>query len=159
MKTSPLRINDSPRKVIRFGQRPPRCPGRRSFPTNVQADVCIVGAGIAGLTTGYLLTQAGKSVVILDDGELASGMTQVTTAHFPSAIDDRFTEIETLARRAGRVPGRRKPRGGDQPHRSHRRRSWTSTAISRGSTVTCFSHRATKRSCSTASWPRHGVPG
>jgi glycine/D-amino acid oxidase-like deaminating enzyme/nitrite reductase/ring-hydroxylating ferredoxin subunit len=61
---------------------------------STQADVCIVGAGIAGLTTGYLLTKAGKSVVILDDGELAGGMTQVTTAHLSAAIDDRFTEIE-----------------------------------------------------------------
>jgi NADPH-dependent 2,4-dienoyl-CoA reductase/sulfur reductase-like enzyme len=35
---------------------------------NIHADVCIVGAGIAGLTTAYLLTQMGKSVVLLDDG-------------------------------------------------------------------------------------------
>lgn len=48
---------------------------------NLEADVCIVGAGIAGLTTAYLLTQAGKSVVILDDGPLAGGATEVTTAH------------------------------------------------------------------------------
>ena len=41
-----------------------------------------------------MLTQAGKSVVILDDGPLVSGMTQVTTAHLSDAIDDRFTEIE-----------------------------------------------------------------
>ncbi|MCI0331682.1 MAG: FAD-dependent oxidoreductase [Planctomycetes bacterium] len=69
----------------------PRCPELRE---NLEADVCIVGAGIAGLTTGYLLTQAGKSVVILDDGPLASGMTEVTTAHLSNVIDDRFIEIE-----------------------------------------------------------------
>src|SRR5262245_6793388 len=61
---------------------------------NVSADVCVVGAGIAGLTTAYLLTQAGKRVVVLDDGPLVSGMTQVTTAHLSNAIDDRFIEIE-----------------------------------------------------------------
>src|SRR4051812_35222746 len=61
---------------------------------STQTDVCIVGGGIAGLTTGYLLTQASKSVVILDDGPLASGMTQFTSAHLSDAIDDRFTEIE-----------------------------------------------------------------
>src|SRR5205085_10375634 len=60
----------------------------------IQADVCIVGAGIAGLTTGYLLTQAGQRVVILDDGPLAGGMTQVTSAHLSSAIDDRFVTME-----------------------------------------------------------------
>jgi glycine/D-amino acid oxidase-like deaminating enzyme/nitrite reductase/ring-hydroxylating ferredoxin subunit len=69
-------------------------PRSRKLTENVEVDVCIVGAGIAGLTTGYLLTQAGKSVVILDDGPLASGMTQVTSAHLSDAIDDRFTEIE-----------------------------------------------------------------
>jgi glycine/D-amino acid oxidase-like deaminating enzyme/nitrite reductase/ring-hydroxylating ferredoxin subunit len=62
--------------------------------TDVEADVCIVGAGIAGLTTAYLLTKAGKHVVVVDDGELVSGMTQVTTAHLSAANDDRITEIE-----------------------------------------------------------------
>jgi glycine/D-amino acid oxidase-like deaminating enzyme/nitrite reductase/ring-hydroxylating ferredoxin subunit len=63
---------------------------------STHADVCIVGAGIAGLTTAYLLTQAGKSVVILDDGPLAGGATEVTTAHLSNAIDDRYFEIERL---------------------------------------------------------------
>lgn len=63
---------------------------------NTEADVCVVGAGIAGLTTAYLLTQAGKSVVVLDDGPLAGGMTQVTTAHLANAIDDRYYEIERV---------------------------------------------------------------
>ncbi len=63
---------------------------------NTRADVCIVGAGIAGLTTAYLLTQAGKSVVILDDGPLAGGITQVTTAHLSNALDDRYFAIERL---------------------------------------------------------------
>src|SRR6476660_9570946 len=63
---------------------------------NTEADVCVVGAGIAGLTTAYLLTEAGKSVVILDDGPLAGGATEVTTAHLSNAIDDRYYEIERL---------------------------------------------------------------
>jgi len=63
---------------------------------DVEADVCVIGAGIAGLTTAYLLTQAGKSVVLLDDGPLAGGMTGVTTAHLSNAIDDRYVEIERV---------------------------------------------------------------
>jgi glycine/D-amino acid oxidase-like deaminating enzyme/nitrite reductase/ring-hydroxylating ferredoxin subunit len=63
---------------------------------DVSADVCVVGAGIAGLTTAYLLTQVGKSVVVLDDGAIGSGMTGVTTAHLTNAIDDRYFEIERL---------------------------------------------------------------
>jgi len=61
---------------------------------NPRADVCIVGAGIAGLTTAYLLAEAGKSVIVVDDGPLAGGMTQVTTAHLTNAIDDRFYNLE-----------------------------------------------------------------
>ena len=53
-----------------------KMPRSLKLTESVETDVCIVGGGIAGLTTGYLLTQAGKSVVILDDGPLVSGMTQ-----------------------------------------------------------------------------------
>lgn len=60
------------------------------------ADVCVVGAGIAGLTTAHLLARSGKSVVVLEDGEIGSGMTRYTTAHLSNAIDDRYIEIERL---------------------------------------------------------------
>ena len=63
---------------------------------NIHTEVCIIGAGIAGLTIAYLLTQAGKAVVLLDDGPLAGGMTAVTTAHLSNAIDDRYFELERL---------------------------------------------------------------
>src|SRR5687768_1762078 len=63
---------------------------------DTSADVCIVGAGISGLTTAYLLTQVGKSVVVLDDGAIGSGMTGVTTAHLVNALDDRFFDLERL---------------------------------------------------------------
>ena len=64
--------------------------------SDTAADVCVVGAGISGLTTAYLLTQVGKSVVVLDDGAIGSGMTGVTTAHLANALDDRYFEIERL---------------------------------------------------------------
>jgi glycine/D-amino acid oxidase-like deaminating enzyme/nitrite reductase/ring-hydroxylating ferredoxin subunit len=63
---------------------------------DVSADVCIVGGGIAGLTTAYLLMQSGRSVVLLDDGPLADGMTAATSAHLSSWIDAGFVEIERL---------------------------------------------------------------
>src|SRR6266850_745797 len=62
----------------------------------VSADVCIVGAGIAGMTTGYFLAREGKSVVILDDGPIGGGMTARTTAHLVNALDDRYFELERL---------------------------------------------------------------
>jgi glycine/D-amino acid oxidase-like deaminating enzyme/nitrite reductase/ring-hydroxylating ferredoxin subunit len=62
----------------------------------VSADVCIVGAGIAGMSTAYLLAREGKSVVVLDDGPIGGGMTGRTTAHLVNALDDRYFELERL---------------------------------------------------------------
>jgi glycine/D-amino acid oxidase-like deaminating enzyme/nitrite reductase/ring-hydroxylating ferredoxin subunit len=68
------------------------------------ADVCIVGAGIAGLTAAYLLAGEGKRVIVLDEGPIGSGQSGRTSAHLASAIDDRFQEIERqLGAEAARV--------------------------------------------------------
>jgi len=63
---------------------------------NIDADVCIVGAGIAGMTTAYLLAREGKSVVILDKGQIGSGETEHTTAHLSNVLDAGYREIEVL---------------------------------------------------------------
>ena len=68
---------------------------------NIQVDVCIVGAGISGLTTAYLLARAGKRVAVLDDGPVGGGMTQMTTAHIANMLDDRYFEVEKLHGREG----------------------------------------------------------
>jgi glycine/D-amino acid oxidase-like deaminating enzyme/nitrite reductase/ring-hydroxylating ferredoxin subunit len=81
-------------------------PAFSPLSSDTSADVCVVGAGIAGLTTAYLLTQVGKSVVVLDDGAIGSGMTGVTTAHLTNAIDDRYFHIEQLhGERGARLAG------------------------------------------------------
>jgi glycine/D-amino acid oxidase-like deaminating enzyme/nitrite reductase/ring-hydroxylating ferredoxin subunit len=63
---------------------------------NARADVCVVGAGIAGLSTAYLLTKAGKKVVVVDDGPIGGGETSRTTAHLTYALDDRYYVIEKV---------------------------------------------------------------
>ena len=69
-------------------------PVRSALAANVEADVCVIGAGIAGLTTAYLLLQEGRSVIVLDDGPIGGGQTERTTAHITNAIDDRYMAIE-----------------------------------------------------------------
>ena len=61
---------------------------------NLSADVCIVGAGIAGLTTAYFLLKEGRSVVVLESATIGSGQTGRTTAHFVSALDSRYFVLE-----------------------------------------------------------------
>jgi glycine/D-amino acid oxidase-like deaminating enzyme/nitrite reductase/ring-hydroxylating ferredoxin subunit len=71
-------------------------PLRDSLKENISADVCIVGAGIAGITTAYLLGSEGSAVVVLDDGAIGGGMTGRTTAHLVNVLDDRYFELERL---------------------------------------------------------------
>jgi len=71
-------------------------PSRPALTKDISADVCVVGAGIAGLTTAYVLAKEGRSVVVLDDGPIGSGETSRTTAHLACALGDRYFEIESL---------------------------------------------------------------
>lgn len=71
-------------------------PFQSRLKESIRTDVCIIGAGIAGLTTAYLLAREGRSVVVLDDGLSGGGMTGRTTAHLTNAYDDRYLEIEKL---------------------------------------------------------------
>jgi glycine/D-amino acid oxidase-like deaminating enzyme/nitrite reductase/ring-hydroxylating ferredoxin subunit len=69
-------------------------PDRPPLREDVSADVCIVGAGIAGLTTAYMLARKGVKVIVLDDGPIGGGATGRTTAHLASALDDRYFMLE-----------------------------------------------------------------
>jgi glycine/D-amino acid oxidase-like deaminating enzyme/nitrite reductase/ring-hydroxylating ferredoxin subunit len=71
----------------------PPCP---SLNQDLSVDVCVVGAGIAGITTGYLLAREGKQVAVLEDGAIGAGETGRTTAHIVNALDDRYYELERL---------------------------------------------------------------
>lgn len=63
---------------------------------DAECDVCIVGAGIAGLTIAYTLARAAKHVIVLDDGPIGGGETGRTTAHLTWALDDYYVDIEKL---------------------------------------------------------------
>jgi glycine/D-amino acid oxidase-like deaminating enzyme/nitrite reductase/ring-hydroxylating ferredoxin subunit len=69
-------------------------PSRPPLKDHVTADICVVGAGIAGLSVAYQLARGGKRVVVLEKEEIGSGETGRTTAHLANEIDDRYTALE-----------------------------------------------------------------
>lgn len=71
-------------------------PSRPPLRRNRTADVCVIGAGIAGLSAAYQLAKAGKSVVVLDDGPIGGGQTGRTTAHLSHAMDVQYQVIRRL---------------------------------------------------------------
>src|ERR1043166_7444394 len=58
-------------------------------------DVVVVGGGIAGMSVGYHLARAGRSVVVLDDGPFGGGITSRTTAHLTCAMDNPYGTVES----------------------------------------------------------------
>jgi glycine/D-amino acid oxidase-like deaminating enzyme/Rieske Fe-S protein len=62
---------------------------------DISVDIVIVGGGIAGLSSGYILSKEGKSIAIVEDGYIGSGETSHTTAHITAALDDRYYNLET----------------------------------------------------------------
>ena len=59
-------------------------------------NIVIVGGGIAGMTTAYLLSKEGKKVILVEDGYIGSGETGRTTAHITHALDDRYYNLEQI---------------------------------------------------------------
>ncbi len=57
------------------------------------AEVVVIGAGITGLTAGYLLAAAGRSVIVLERRRCAQVDTGHTTAHLTMVTDLALTDL------------------------------------------------------------------
>jgi glycine/D-amino acid oxidase-like deaminating enzyme/nitrite reductase/ring-hydroxylating ferredoxin subunit len=66
------------------------------LPVHVETEVCVVGAGIAGLSAAYGLAREGRRVLLVDDGPIGGGETSRTTAHLTAALDVRLAEVERI---------------------------------------------------------------
>ena len=62
---------------------------------DLDVDVLVVGGGITGLTTAYLLSEAGKRVAVVERDRCAQVDTGHTTAHLTMVTDWRLTELKT----------------------------------------------------------------
>ncbi len=74
----------------------PRYP---ALDRNLKVDVAIIGAGITGLTTAYLLKRAGRTVAVIDRGRCGGVDTGHTTAHVTCVTD---LDLSALLKHFGR---------------------------------------------------------
>jgi len=73
----------------------------RKFPKlqkNINVDVLVVGAGVTGITTAYLLKKAGSTIALIERERVASMDTGHTTAHLTYVTD---VQLQELARNFG----------------------------------------------------------
>ncbi len=59
-----------------------------SLQADETADVCVIGAGQAGVASAYLLSREGARVILLEKAQPGSGETGRTSAHLTSWLDD-----------------------------------------------------------------------
>jgi glycine/D-amino acid oxidase-like deaminating enzyme/nitrite reductase/ring-hydroxylating ferredoxin subunit len=65
---------------------------------NISADILVVGAGVTGITTAYLLKKAGATVALIERERVASIDTGHTTAHLTYVTD---VQLQQLVRNFG----------------------------------------------------------
>lgn len=64
---------------------------------DLRTEICVIGAGITGLSVAYQLALAGRRVAVVEAGAGAgTGETERSTAHVTSAVDDGFLQLERL---------------------------------------------------------------
>ena len=70
---------------------------------DLHADVCVVGAGITGLSAALELARAGRSVVVLEGRFVGAGATGYTTAKLSSLHGLTYAKLERTPRRGRRA--------------------------------------------------------
>lgn len=57
---------------------------RASLDRNIKADIAVIGAGMAGILTAFMLKECGFDVVVIEANEIAGGATKNTSAKITS---------------------------------------------------------------------------
>lgn len=67
-----------------------------SLKEDIEADVAIIGAGLAGVLCAYQLSRAGLKVALLEKKDIGSGATLATTAFITKVIDTPYHQISSI---------------------------------------------------------------
>ena len=63
---------------------------------NQKTEICVVGAGIAGVTTAYLLLKNGFQVTLLERDSFGDNETARSSAHLSNVLDEGFSKLIRL---------------------------------------------------------------
>jgi hypothetical protein len=66
-----------------------------------RVDVCIVGAGLAGMVAAYLLAREKRSVMVVDEGPIGALAGGAEVAHLGAMVDPPFAQIERVHGESG----------------------------------------------------------
>src|SRR6478735_3875262 len=68
----------------------------RLLDADISADVCVIGAGMAGLLCALELAERGRSVVVVERAHVGAGDSSATTAHLSAVLDSRYFELQSM---------------------------------------------------------------
>src|SRR3989338_7108550 len=63
---------------------------------NESCDILVIGGGMCGVLTAFLLSKKGKKVILIEKGKIASGDTSFTTGFLTRVPDTECNELEKL---------------------------------------------------------------
>lgn len=87
-------MSDSPKDKSSYWIESTTSPGYPELTEDVTTDVVIVGAGIAGLTTAYLLKKAGLNVVVIEKDSVGDGVSGHTTGKVTSQHNMIYSKLQ-----------------------------------------------------------------
>jgi len=93
-----------PEQETSYWQSSVSAPAYPALTEDLEADVAIVGGGIAGLTAAYLLKRSGLRVALLEKNTIGSGTTSHTTGKLTSQHNLVYEDLEKqLGERTARI--------------------------------------------------------
>ncbi|TPX17940.1 uncharacterized protein E0L32_012003 [Thyridium curvatum] len=69
-------------------------PQFQQLKDDLETEVCIIGAGISGISVAYELVSRGKDVVLIEARDVLSGETGRTSGHLANALDDHYIHVK-----------------------------------------------------------------